>query len=157
MARNTTLVRVTGMSFHPGYPDTILDLAASIEQATTDDILSTTSWGEIDGPSPEGPTVLLVRRPDNEYDANAIEVHVPSLGRYGFVGHVPAEIAARWAKRIDPPDPQIPEAHVSAVPIDPGHLELPGLEIAVTFHLPSCLLGTGGNICTCGDAARDWR
>lgn len=54
-------------------------------------------------PGDEMMTAVLVRNPANEYDANAIEVHIPALGPdpEGMIGHVPKEIAARLAPEMD--------------------------------------------------------
>lgn len=128
-------VRVVGLTFRPGYPETILTVADKIQAAQADSIRSVGSWDDVDT-LPEGPVALLVRNPDNEYDANAIEVHLPMLGRRQFIGHIPKELAARWAPRLDAGYTAV--AAVSAVPVTPNHIDRPGLEIAVLLHQPGC-------------------
>lgn len=123
-------VKVVGLTFRPGYPATLLAVADAVEASRVEAIKSASSFDDLDE-TPVMPAVLLVRNPDNEYDANAIEVHVPLLGRHGFVGHVPKDLAARWAPRID--GGSTATAAVSAVLVDPEHLDKPGLEILVTF------------------------
>ena len=43
--------------------------------------------------------VVLRRDPANEYDQNAIEIHIP--GEAGHVGFVPAELARLLAPMLD--------------------------------------------------------
>lgn len=135
-------VRVVGLSFRPGYPETVLAIADTLESDRALSIRQAGTWEDLSS-LPEGPTVLLVRNPDNEFDANAIEVHVPSLGRRGFVGHIPKELAARWAPKLDGGWTAV--ASVGAVPVDPEHLDRPGLEIGVRLHQPDCDIDP----CTC--------
>ena len=123
-------VKVVGLTFRPGYPETLFVVADAIEAARVENILSASSFDDVDV-MPGMPTALLVRNPDNEFDANAIEVHLPVLGRHGFVGHIPKELAARWAPWMDAEF--APRAFVSAVLVDPEHLDKPGLEISVLF------------------------
>lgn len=55
-----------------------------------------------------GDPLVLVRNPDNPYDANAIEVHTPS----GImVGHINKEIAADLAPILDAEDGTVAEGH----------------------------------------------
>lgn len=49
----------------------------------------------------EGLAVVLVRRPTNPHDPNAIEVHVPAIGDDGMVGHLPRDRAAELAPSLD--------------------------------------------------------
>lgn len=146
----TDPIRVVGMSFRPTYPENLHLLSELQEEARAGSIRSASSWSDIDADSFPGLPVILVREPDNQYDANAIEVHVPALGRRQFVGHIPRDLAARWAPRMDGGN-QVTEAYVSAIPIDPAHLEKPGLEIAVRFHLGDCAIASAPDErrCTC--------
>lgn len=73
--------------------------------------------------------VHLYRNPDNPHDANAIEVHVPKLGRRSMIGHVPRDVAARLAPLIDQGETW--EASLVAVLIEPEHPDRPGALIAV--------------------------
>jgi hypothetical protein len=75
---------VAGESFRPGYPDNLLRLA---------DVLD-----NMEGPEWVG--AVLVRDPKNEYDRNAIEVHVTG-GDIGHVGFVPGPLAAILAPILD--------------------------------------------------------
>jgi hypothetical protein len=75
---------VAGESFRPGYPNNLLRLA---------DVLD-----GMEGPEWVG--AVLRRDPGNDYDTNAIEVHVPT-GDIGHVGFVPAQLAAVLAPILD--------------------------------------------------------
>lgn len=55
--------------------------------------------GDLD--APESLAVVLVRNPENRYDANAIEVHVVALGDAGMIGHLPKDVAAKLAPFLD--------------------------------------------------------
>ena len=65
------IVKVVGVTFAAGYPNNLLRLADVAAQAAE---------------SGERLNVQLIRRPDNPYDRNAIENHVPALG--APIGHV---------------------------------------------------------------------
>ena len=104
--------KVVGVSFVPGYPDNLLDLAkADVNAAAVGERL----------------IAILHRNPANEYDPNAIEVHVPALGDGGFIGHLTRPIVARMAPDMDAG--AIWHAEVANVLIDPDHLDRPGIEI----------------------------
>ena len=104
--------KVVGVSFVPGYPDNLLDLELADSKA------------QLNG---EPLAVVLIRNPKNEYDANAIEVHVPALGDNGMVGHLTRPIAARMAPEMDAG--VVWSAEVESVLIDPDHLDRPGISI----------------------------
>ena len=105
--------KVVGVSFVHGYPDNLHNLAAVQERAES---------------SGEPLAVVLVRNPDNEYDPNAIEVHVPALGeKWGFIGHLSRPIAARVAPEMD--HGVLWGAEIVSVLIDPIHMDRPGIEI----------------------------
>lgn len=105
--------KVVGVTFVPAYPDNLWALDRSAVEA------------ERDG---EPLTVVLVRNPDNEHDANAIEVHVPALGdEWGMIGHLTRPIAARLAPEID--DGVRWAAQVESVLIDQDHIDRPGISI----------------------------
>jgi hypothetical protein len=53
--------------------------------------------GELD--HPETIAVVILRNPDNKFDSNACEVHVPLLE--GMLGHLPKEVAASLAPFMD--------------------------------------------------------
>ena len=112
MAANFT-AKVVGVSFVPGYPDNLHMLAQAADNA------------EVRG---EPLAVVLKRNPQNEYDSNAIEVHVPGLGEEnGFIGHLTRPIAQRMAPEMDAGEPWL--AEVASVLIDPDHPDRPGISI----------------------------
>jgi len=105
---------VVGVSFTPGYPDNLHALSAMQEEALA---------------SGEPIPVVLIRNPDNEYDANAIEVHCPSLGEYGMIGHLPKDIARRVAPDMDGGMRLAGSVH--EVRIHPDHPERPGITVDI--------------------------
>ena len=108
-------VKAVGISFVDSYPDNLYALDEAWTQAEHRE---------------ESMPVVLVRNPDNEYDANAIEVHVPSLGdEWGMIGHLTRPIAARMAPEMDAGGQF--QAEVVSVLIDPDHLDRPGISISV--------------------------
>lgn len=106
-------LKVVGVSFVPSYPDNLLVLG---EAALTAD-----NRGE--------PLVaILIRNPDNQFDANAVEVHVPALGEeYAMIGHLTRPVAARLAPELDSGINWM--AEVESVLINPEHLDRPGISI----------------------------
>jgi hypothetical protein len=104
---------VVGVSFTPGYPDN----------------LHTLSWMQDEAEAKEEPlVVVLVRNPDNPYDSNAVEVHVPALGEMAMIGHLTRPIAARFACDIDDKGYRF-GAQVHWVRINPDHPDRPGVTI----------------------------
>jgi hypothetical protein len=103
--------KVAGVSFVPGYPGNLLDLAVHADFAQQRN---------------EGVTALLIRNPDNQHDANAIEVHVPVMAK-GFIGHLPFPVAAWVAPRMDAGETW--EAEVLGVHIHSDDPLRPGVEI----------------------------
>lgn len=101
--------KVVGVSFVPGYPDNILHLGDAYFVA------------EAEG---KRLSVTLARNPDNEYDENAIEVHVKGTG---MIGHLTRPIAARLAPELDAG--QVWLAQVETVLINPDHMDRPGISI----------------------------
>lgn len=123
----TRLIDVVGMSFVPSYPDNLLRLREICEKES---IASLGGGGDFgDDYEPEKLPAVIIRNPENEYDANACEVHVPALGRKGMVGHVPRDLAARLAPLMDA-GAQV-RAWVDFVRIMPGKESNPGLTIGV--------------------------
>lgn len=108
--------KVVGLSFIKSYPNNLLELRDITEGVIAHD-------GQ---PGEEAP-VVLIRNPDNEYDANAIEVHVPALGSKAMVGHLERPIAARLARELDAGVRW--RARVESVLVDPDHPDRPGLLI----------------------------
>lgn len=104
--------RAAGVTFVDGYPSNLQRLHEIHEMAIDADVCL---------------SVTLIRNPDNQYDANAIEVHVPSLGVDAMVGHVPKELASKMAPVMDDGTPVA--AEVVEVVIDPWHPDKPGLAV----------------------------
>ncbi|MEO8267358.1 MAG: HIRAN domain-containing protein [Ilumatobacteraceae bacterium] len=76
---------------------------------------------------------VLRRDPNNEYDRNAIEVHVP--GGSGHCGFVPSQLARILAPILD--SGTIISAHAVEVRIHPESPNQPGLTLALTLATPS--------------------
>lgn len=105
--------KVVGVSFVPAHPDNLYALDQAQHEALQ---------------SGEPLVVVLVRNPDNAYDSNAIEVHVPALGeRWAMIGHLTRPIAARLAPEIDSGVEWA--AGVESVLIHPERLDNPGISI----------------------------
>lgn len=103
---------VVGVSFTPHYPDNLHQLElAWLDASMTDEPLA----------------AVIVRCPDNPYDANACEVHIPALGEIGFVGHITAPLAARLAPDIDGGGQW--QGHVVQLKINEKYPDRPGLEV----------------------------
>ena len=133
--------KVVGVSFVPGYPDNLHELdklmkprlvpyptlngemAQEIAEKGYEEYVE--EHGNFMPPEPL--RAVLIRNPNNEYDANAIEVHVPSIGDNGMIGHLTRPIAARMAPEMD--KGVIWSAEVESVLIDPDHLDRPGISI----------------------------
>lgn len=105
-------VDVVGVTFVSTYPDNILSLEMLAMEA------------ELVG---ERLAAIIVRNPDNKFDSNACEVHVPSLGDHGMIGHLPAAIAARLAPELD--TGVLWQAGVARVRLQQEHLDRPGITI----------------------------
>lgn len=76
----------------------------------------------------EGLAVVLIRNPDNQYDPNAIQVHVPQDG-IGMIGHVPGPIAARLAPELDAGVRWQSQIFQVLVHID--HMDRPGISVRI--------------------------
>lgn len=107
--------KVVGVSFAPAYPANL----HALEEAAGRAFIK----GE------EGLAAILVRNPDNEFDENAIEVHVPAIGDEGMIGHLPRDLAAKLAPIID--DGMRWSGMVKSVYINPDHPDRPGIAIVV--------------------------
>lgn len=104
---------VVGVTYTPRYPDNLISL-----RSLADGHVSLTD---------EPLAAVFVRNPANEYDANAIEVHVPSLGDDAMIGHVPRHIAAWLAPEID--SGSTFQVGVDGVWINPEHPDRPGISV----------------------------
>lgn len=106
------MVRVVGVSFvQPGYPQNLLTLRDLIDANTT----------------PEPLAAILIRNPDNPHDANAVEVHAPTVG---MVGHIPRDVAAQLAPMLD--GGVRVAASVEAVWVKDGHEDRPGVDVRLS-------------------------
>lgn len=125
--------KVVGVSFVDTYPRNLYALAEMTNRAGVGgpggDMTELHARQDRGG---ERPAVVLRRNPDNEYDTNAIEVHVPSLGDLGFIGHLTRPIATRMAPEMDDGIKWL--AHVESVLIDPDHEDRPGISIRCERH-----------------------
>jgi hypothetical protein len=136
MQTDAFTTKVVGVSFTPHYPDNLHELNEIINGATSRSLLDRTfddyyddSPNLISAPParPEPLVAILHRNPHNEYDANAIEVHVPALTGHGMIGHLTRPIAARIAPEMDAGTKWM--AHIESVLIDPDHPDRPGITI----------------------------
>jgi hypothetical protein len=118
--------KVVGVTFVDSYPQGLYRLKEIAEQRwlAGSGPKEDAKWGSIE-PLP----AVLIREPDNPHDANAIEVHIPSLGRYGMIGHLPAVMAARLAPLMD--EGTRYQAAITVVLIHPEHSERPGIEVVI--------------------------
>lgn len=112
--------KVVGVTFVPGYPKNLLELSRVMDEYEVHRRVE--DWEQR-----ERVPVVLKRNPDNEYDSNAIEVHVPAIGEDGFIGHLTRPIAARMAPELDRGERWL--AEVGDVLIDPDHMDRPGISI----------------------------
>ncbi len=100
--------KVVGVTFGDNYPDDLHALS---------DLYALPGQEEI--------AAVLIREPDNEYDANAIGVHIPSLGRERCqIGHIPRNLARRLAPELD--DGRHWLAQVEEILVTPGQEHQPG-------------------------------
>jgi len=106
--------KVVGVSFVAGYPDNLHEL---------DRMVNGVQFGG------ELPTVILRRNPDNKFDANAIEVHVPALGDHAMIGRLERPIAARLAPELDAGGQWV--AGIESVLINPDHMDRPGISVTM--------------------------
>lgn len=117
--------KVVGLTFVTGYPGSVVRLGELVTAAQSRAL----GWGE-ESSGPVDVPVLLVRNPENPHDKNAVEVHVPSMGRgASMIGHVPRDLAARLAPSLDRGD--VWAARVGAVLVDPEHPDRPGVEVVL--------------------------
>jgi hypothetical protein len=104
---------VVGVTFIGDYPDNLHDLARiqrRREQRQNEEPL----------------VAILIRNPENKHDANAIEVHQPSVG---MIGHLPRQVAERLAPCLDAGETW--HATLEPVRISPEAPEQPGVNVHV--------------------------
>lgn len=108
-------LKVVGLSFIPGYPDNIYKLYDHVGEPEEMESLMV--------------PVELRRNPENEYDSNAVEIHVPDLGDLSFIGHVPAGLAARLSPELDAGKEF--KAHINRILVHPNHRDNPGIDVQI--------------------------
>lgn len=124
MLANRFESKVVGVTFVEGYPENLQRLAL-INPAARVAFAAQPEFKEILGEyGPEYLPAVLIRNPDNKFDANAIEVHVPSVG---MVGHLPKRLAALLAPEID--DDIKWRSGVVGVYTHPKHPDQPGMSV----------------------------
>lgn len=107
--------RVVGVSFVDGWPENMGRLELEVRRHEL-----------FEDVAEAPPAVTLVRRPDNPYDANAVEVHVD---RVGMIGHLDARTASRLAPRLDAGEAWAGE--VAEVVVDENHPGHPGISVSI--------------------------
>lgn len=103
--------KVVGLTFVHGYPANVHRLAALLEHPSRSERVD----------------VTLARNPDNEHDANAVEVHVPALDI--MLGHLDRATAAKVAPQLDAG--KAFAAWVDAVLVEPSNPDNPGVRITL--------------------------
>lgn len=136
--------KIVGVSFVDGYPDNVArverawlaanGMARSVSSFDPDDPFA----GMADADGYESIPAVLIRNPDNEHDANAIQVHVPAANT--MIGHLPRALASRLAPLIDAG--QVWQAEIRRVLVHPDHPDRPGIEIRV-WHVPPAYIDAG--------------
>ncbi len=109
---------MVGVTFAPGYPDSLLRVARAAAVADRD--------GEVLG-------VALVRAPNNEHDPYAVEVHVVEPA--AMVGHLPRPVAYRLAYELDTGTRW--QAWVEKVRLAEDHRDRPGLDVGLSRQSPA--------------------
>lgn len=117
--------KVVGMTFVKGYPDNVYKLRNTSTGPVDDD----DDFGDFDDDGYLDIPLVMRRNPQNEFDANAIEVHAPQLGRDSMLGHIPANIAARLAPHLDANEEW--NILLERVAVVPGKESNPGLHIHI--------------------------
>lgn len=131
-------VTVVGVSFIDDYPGNLLRLRDEVEsrQAGSLDWVSVPDGDgagmehyDAGAGSGEPVSVLLIRNPENEFDENAVQVHVPWLGRRSMIGHIDKNRAAALAPRMDAGWEYA--ARIVSVNVLPEKPEQPGITIEI--------------------------
>jgi len=113
--------KVVGLTFIDAYPTNVQSLELLVTEAQVDAL----GWSSdaVDRPV----DVVLIRNPENEFDRNAIEVHIPLLGRRSMIGHVPRLLAEKLSPSLDRGD--VWESRVLSVLVSDENPDLPGVEV----------------------------
>ena len=125
-------VRVVGVSFIDAYPDNLHRLSAAhrsrfdVTLRRRSEAVGEALWAGFGPCEMEPLPVILQRNPDNEFDSNAVEVVVPTIG---MIGHLPAYMAARVAPWLDAGGRM--RAGVGSVLYTPDAPELPGVSLVL--------------------------
>ncbi len=114
-------IHVAGVSFIDGYPSVLHQLG-----------LASVRGRDL--------TAELRRNPSNPHDANAIEVYVCGSKSPVMVGHLPADVAAVLAPRIDSGEEWV--VALERVVISPENPDRPGLVVRVESHPDNATGGT---------------
>lgn len=142
--------KVVGVTFCEGYPENLYacqkafeDHLPQLQRCTCSDWSTCRvcrGTGRVGGGRPmwagfglgelEPLPVVLIRRPENKFDSNAIEVHVPIIGQ--MIGHLPASMAVTMAPLMDSGTKF--RAGVGSVNVMPGAEDQPGITIVVEAH-----------------------
>lgn len=109
--RTAVLCQVVGVTFVKGYPENLLRLHELIAEHGRDD---------------EGIAAVLIRDPENAHDPNAVQIHVPAIGR---IGSVPRTLASKVGPSMDRGERFT--AEVTGVRINPEHGERPGVDVVI--------------------------
>jgi hypothetical protein len=113
--------KVVGLTFIDAYPANVQSLEAFVMEAQARAL----GWS---GNAVDAPVeVVLIRNPENEFDSNAIEVHVPVLGRRSMIGHVPRALAEKLSPSLDRGD--VWQSKVLSVLVSEENPDLPGVEV----------------------------
>jgi hypothetical protein len=115
--------KVVGLTFIDRYPNNLKTIDAFVVEAQTKQL----GWsGEaVD----ERVEAVLIRNAENEFDENAVEVHIPMLGRRSMIGHVPRDLAAKLAPSLDRGD--VWKCEVETVLVSAENPEQPGIQIVM--------------------------
>ena len=126
MSNKAVEFKVVGLTFVETYPDNLLAAGTMIG-----DREKAAGWSALDADAPSAALpVALIRNPENEYDPNAVEIHLPALGRRrSMVGHVPADLAAKLAPSLDRGDEW--DARLERVLVNPEHPDRPGAVVVM--------------------------
>lgn len=125
---NTKIVKVVGVSFVPTYPANLHQLQALYDWQADQTKLGSGVTGVLAEIEPL--SVILVRNPQNRYDRNAIEVHVPALGDEAMIGHIARDQAAIIAPMMD--RGRRFQAHVHRCRVLESQPQNPGIDISIT-------------------------
>ena len=120
---NSFTTSVVGVTFVPGYPGNIF----ALNDMAAERFINAPAAEFGDGVVPEHIACVMVRNPANEFDSNAIEVHVPALGENAMIGHLPKNVASKVAPLIDSGEGW--GIKITLVAVNQDHPEHPGVRV----------------------------